>query len=200
METKFKILLSVFILLFGVWAGLSVYNKYWKTTGANPPPINLPPAGQLPQSAEKSEEERIKSLAEDFVRRYASYTLGDFSGLEGLKEQMTSELWREKSASIDAQKQALANQPKHYITFSAFPEKSAILSYNDNQASLEVDYLLRETKGATIHKETTIYIDEFGQEGKPVPPSIDSEKKIRLEFVKADNVWKVSAIIKVEHF
>ncbi|MBU4369048.1 hypothetical protein KJ575_05065 [Patescibacteria group bacterium] len=199
METKFKILLGVFVLLFGVWLGISAYNKYWKNSGVNLPAVNPPATGQLPRNNSKNEEARIKSLAEDFVRVYGSYRLGDFSGLENLREKMTFRLWVEKSEWIKTKKEEFNNQPKRYITFFAFVKKSDILSFiNGKVAEAEVEYLQTETRGAIIQGEITIkYVNEFGEE-KPIPPPTETSKKIRLKIVKENEEWKVDEIIPTE--
>lgn len=199
METKFKILLGVFVLLFGAWLGISAYNKYWKNSGANLPEVNPPPTGQLPQSAAKSEEERIKELAEDFVRVYGSYRLGDFSGLENLRDKMTSRLWEEKSQWIKIKKEEFNNQPKRYITFSAFIKKPDLVSFIENrEAEIEVDYIQTETKGAAVQGEITIkYVNEFGEE-KPIPPPVETFKKLRLRIIKENNEWRIDDIAEVK--
>lgn len=197
MEIKFKIILGALGIMLIAWLGLFFYNRYWKNNNGAIPPASYP-VGQLPYNISKEEEKTLKSLAENFVVRYKSYILGDFSGLESLKDKMTLELWSEKSAWMDAQKQELAGKPRHYITFSAFSKNSTIVSYDSEKAQVDVEYLQREMKGATIQGEITIkYVNEFGEE-KPVPAPTETLKKIRPWFVKENNEWKVSRIEQIE--
>lgn len=199
METKFKILLGVFVLLFGVWLGISAYNKYWKNSGVNLPAVNPPATGQLPSNNSKDEEARIKSLAEDFVRVYGSYRLGDFSGLENLREKMTFRLWVEKSEWIKTKKEEFNNQPKRYITFSTFPVKSEIIYIGDNKLEAEVEYTQRELKGAMVQGNITIeWVDETGKKNPVPPPPIESLKKIKLVYNKENDKWKVDKITLTE--
>lgn len=197
MDAKFKILFGVLGIIFIAWLGLFLYNRYWKNSGeAIPPASSL--SGQLPYNIPKEEEKNLKSLAENFVVRYGSYTLGDFSGLEGLKDQMTSELWRKKSQWMETEKQKSAGQPRHYITFSAFSKKSIIVSYNNEKAEAEVEYLQTETKGAMIQGGITIkYVNEFGYE-KPIPPPQEIFKKLRLKIIKESNEWRIGDMAEVK--
>lgn len=196
MENKFKIAVSIVAVIFIALLGLFAYNKYGSEKNS---PLNFL-HGYLPHWLFKEEEKNIKSLSENFVLRYGNYVLGNFSGLISLQNQMTPELWAKKSVSMDAQKKAIAGQPKRYITFSAPVKKSNIVfyDYNKGEAEIEVEYLQIEIKGAYIPDDKTLkYVDEFGEE-KPIPPPIETSKKIRLKLIKENNEWKVDDIIPVQ--
>lgn len=194
MEQKFKIIGAVIFLALAAWLGLFLYNKYNAGNGINPNPTIAPGFGQLPASATKQDEKEVKTLAENFVRIYKTYQLGDFSGLESLKDQMTAKLWLEKAEWIAAKKQEIKNQPKRYITYSALLKSSKIIFSDKDTIEIEVNYIQRETKGAMLQGQVTIkYVNEFGEE-KAIPPPIETSEKIRLWFTKEGSEWKVYRI------
>lgn len=187
----FKIIIGIAVLLGLVLLGTFISDKY---SGSNPKPGANPQDGQLPISASEKDEKEIKTLAENFVRIYKTYQLGDFSGLENLKDQMTAKLWQEKAEWIAAKKREMEKQPKRYITYSAFVKSSKIIFNDKDAAEAEINYIQRETKGAMLQGEITIkYVNEFGED-KPTPPAVETPGKIRLWLVKENGEWKVDQI------
>ncbi len=210
METKFKILLGVFVLLFGAWLGISAYNKYWKNSGVNPPLINPPLSGQLPRNNPKNEEERIKEFADNFSTAYYSYTWGSFAIIESLYGDMSPEMRAREEAKINQVKEKMKNQPRKYFTVNAEVVDSKLGEYQENKkAALDVKLKIKEIDGALVS-------DSEVPEIKPYTSAwVDGNKKvylgnienfvkksefinIKLELVKSENEWKVAELIEIK--
>ncbi len=189
MNSLLKIIAGIILLIGIVLLGIFVYNKYRYTPSV---PVPVPtPTGALPYNPLISEEEKMKSFAEDFVRIYKTYQVGDYSGIESLKDRMTSRLWQEKSEWIANAKLQSENQPKRYITYSAFLKNTVIIFDDKDRAEIEVNYIQSEMRGAMIQGEiTTRYVNEFGED-KPIPPPVELPGKIRVRLIKENNEWKV---------
>lgn len=191
MNIVFKAIIGIAVLLGLVLLGTFLSNKY---SGDGQKPGTNPPGSQLPISASQKEEKKLKESSENFIRIYRTYQLGDFSGLESLKDRMTAKLWQEKFEWIANAKLEMEKQPKRYITYTALIKNSIIISINKDMAELEVNFILRETKGAMVPGGVTIkYVNEFGEE-KPISPAIEMPGKARLFLVKENNEWKVDSI------
>lgn len=208
METKLKMLLGVFVLLFGVWLGISAYNKYWKNSGANLPAANPPPTGQLPYNISKDEEARIKEFAESFSAAYYSYTWGSFAIIESLYGDMAPEMRVKEEVKINQIKEKMKNQPRKYFTVKAEAVDSELGEYQENKkADLDVKINVEEISGALVS-------DSEVPEIKPYTSAwVDSNKKVyigntkdlvqkaylknvKISLVKIGNEWKVAELIE----
>ena len=143
MNIIFKIIIIVAVLLGLVLLGTSIFNKYFGDGRGFK--VN-PSETQLPINVSEKDEKEIKELAENFVRTYKTYQLGDFSGLESLQSCMTTGLWEKKFAWITSAKLEAEKQPKRYITYFALVKNSIIISNSKNNAEVEVNYTQKETK------------------------------------------------------
>ncbi|MBU3965064.1 hypothetical protein KKA96_01665, partial [Patescibacteria group bacterium] len=204
------ILLGVFVLLFGVWLGISAYNKYWKNSGVNLPAVNPPATGQLPSNNSKDEEAKIKSLAENFVFRYYSYVWGSFSGVESQYDNMSDELRNQEEAKIREIKAIMSGQPRKFFTVQADVIDSKIDEYNINEkAILTVKMSVKEINGALVTSEEVPEIKPntsgwVNGDGKAYRGSIDGliakkiVKSINIVLVKEGNGWKIDEFNKSE--
>jgi hypothetical protein len=160
----------------------------------NKPPVQQPSA--KPPTKEK-EKIKVKRLAENFAASYYSYTWGDFSNIEGLYDHMTDELKKIKAEKVKKMKKEIENRPQKYFTVWSEVIDSRFNEYNSKRASLNINLKTKEINGASVARETIVFVDANGNIYKG---NIDDlvqktfNRLIKIDLIKVSNEWKVSDI------
>jgi len=146
---------------------------------------------------EITEEEKLKSFAENFTVTYHSYTWGNFSNIESQYYYMTDEMGEEEKDKVEKMKEEIRNQPQKYFTARAKLMDSDFISYEEAKAILEINLNVDNYAGAIVQRDTMVWVDEKGDyyEGNLSDLIINAvEKKIKIELVKISNEWKINEI------
>lgn len=188
-----KIILIIILLL--LFIGLAFFRK--NENAPRPPEDNQQidqPAGGG-KNMEPTEEEEAEAFAKNFVEIYETYSLGDFSNLELLKNKMSGRLWQEKAIWIDSEKQKAANAPKIFVNFTAVAKAARVNSFESNKAEIEVEYEKTEMRGASIYiNDILTSVNEFGEKTADPVPKKTQAGKVTLKLIKEKNEWKMDEI------
>ncbi len=148
------------------------------------------------KKTEPIEEEKLKIFAENFTTIYYSYSWGNFSNIESLKNSMTQRLWDEKSEWINNKKEILEGQPVIYAGVSNIPQKTDLVHIGQSKVKIEIECEQYKIEGASIYINGILTgVDTSGIESSvfPIYRKIEN-KKIRLELLREGNEWKVDKI------
>ncbi len=200
-----KISLIILSIIFLILVSVFLYNFLYKKRNSGPvtlqPIVNLPVDQSIVSSQSQSqsqpltEEKKIIAAAENFLRGYGNYQLGDFFNIESLYSQMTKRYKNEMSLWIIDQRQKYVLEPKRYITFTISILKSSVISLESNQAELKIKTKRTEIKGAAISGEgTIIWVDEFGNKPKREIPRQEFSQDARVKLIKENGQWKIDKV------
>ena len=156
---------------------------------------------ELIKKEELTEKEKLKIFAENFVVIYCSYTWGNFSNIEMQYDYMSEKMGNKEKDKVEQLKQKTENQPREYFSARAKLIDSAFLSYDENRAEMTVDLNITNFAGAIIERKTMIWVNEKGDyyTGDVNDLIINLEnKKIKINFIKVNDKWKVDEIKDVE--
>lgn len=156
---------------------------------------------ELIKKEELTEKEKLKIFAENFVVIHYSYTWGNFSNIEMQYDYMSEKMKNEEKDKVEQLKQKTENQPREYFSARAKLIDSAFLSYDENKAEMTVDLNITNFAGAIIERKTMIWVNEKGDyyTGDVNDLIINLEnKKIKINFIKVNDKWKVDEIKDVE--
>jgi len=198
--SKFHLIKIVaFITLLILLAGFVFFRKdEYQPKPKNNQQIEQQPAEDAKniEKKELTEEDRVKTIAETFASIFYSYTWGNFSNVESLKDKMTQKLWNEKSEWINAEKEKSKGQPMVYIGISNISQKTDIIYIKQNEAKIEIECEQYEVEGNSIYiNDILTGIDKFGKESSiyPIYKKIEN-KKVILKLLKENDEWKVNEI------
>jgi len=158
---------------------------------------------QLIEGAENekiTEEEKIESFAENFTTTFYSYTWGNFSNIESLKDNMTQDLWERELQWVEMEKEKIKNRSIIYIGISNIPQKANIIYLTEDKSEIEIECEQYEIEGASIYiNGVLVGIDKFGEKSLdyPVYKKIEN-KKITLKLLRENNEWKVDGIREIK--
>lgn len=188
-----KIILIIILLL--LFIGLAFFRK---NENAPKPPENNPQADQLADSGknkELTEEEKVKMFAKNFVEIYGTYSLGDFSNLESLKDMMSDRLRQEKTEWIYSEKQKLTNKPKVFVSLTTIAKAVKMNFFNGSRAEIEIEYEKTKARGVSIYIDNILTpVNEFGEKTTDPIPKETEMGLINMKLVKENNEWKIEEI------
>ncbi len=211
MPSSFKkfiiIVIAIFVILLFLGAGLVFFlkerdenvsdqsNKQEEQQSKNSEKT------ELIKKEELTEKEKLKIFAENFVVIYYSYTWGNFSNIEMQYDYMSEKMKNEEKNKVEQLKQKTKNQPRKYFSARAKLIDAAFLSYDENRAEMTVDLNITNFAGAIIERKTMIWVNEKGDyytgDVKDLIINLEN-KKIKINFIKVNDKWKVDEIKDVE--
>lgn len=156
---------------------------------------NVPNIEENNKKTESAEEDKLKTMAENFAVIYYSYSWGNFSNIESLYPQMTDEMQDKEKNGVEKLKKDLENQPKQYITWRAIALGSEFVFKDKDKATIAVYLKISKFAGAIVQKDTMVWVDSQGSEYKGNENDLifnESNKKFTIKFVRIDNEWKIS--------
>ncbi len=152
---------------------------------------------EKPQPEKLSEEEIIKTLAENFASSYYSYTWGEFGMMEGLYYFMTEEMVEKEKMKVEQIKKAIQNQPRQYFTARAEVLSSDFIEHQKNKASLNIDLEIKEFDGAMVERDTIVLVDAngdiYGGDSGDLVRKIFN-KSVKVNLIKIGEKWRVDGI------
>ena len=163
---KTKKIKTLFILILTVFA-LSTVGfgcKEKEPESAQEPPTTE----QEPQ--EPSEEEQLVKLTESYVQIYGTFTEGDYTNLESLKDYMSEEYKEETDVWLETRKSQFVPSPTYSIMTEIIISK--IISFEIGYAEVLVVTERTKTNVRTLAEQ-------------------DCYQNCLVKFVKGDNTWKV---------
>lgn len=199
MTSDFKKIIIVVAVIFVIalffWMGVVFFTKDNSITKTTDNQQEKEQMNDYDKKPEITEEEKIKTFAENFVEIYNTYMINDFSNMESLKDSMTQELWDEKLQWIEMEKEKIKDKPKQYIIFNTQASKSNIVSFDNGEAVVEIECEQFEIRGASIYiGDVLTNVDEFGEITLIRIPRKSETKKVALKLIKKNNEWKVDNI------
>ena len=149
---------------------------------------------------EITEEQKIKSFAENFTATFYSYTWGNFSNVESQYYYMTDGMKDREGNKVEQIKKDAENQPQKYFTARAILVDSNFIVHEEIEAVLEINLNVDNYAGAIVERDTMVWVDEsgnyYGGESRDLIIST-VEKKIKIELVKIGKEWKVDKISEI---
>jgi hypothetical protein len=212
MASNFKkiiiIIAVIFIILlfFGAGIGFFLKERDEDISDQN----NKQEEQQRPENSKKTElikkeeltkEERLRIFSENFAVIYYSYTWGNFSNIETQYDYMSEKMKNEEKNRVEQMKQKIESQPRKYSSARAKLINSEVLLYGENEAEIIVNLNITNFAGAIIQKKTMTWVDE---KGDPYIGDINNliisskNKKIKINFIKVNDKWKVDEIEDVK--
>ncbi len=208
MNRKSLITISIGVVIIALFlAGLIFFKKDQggKILDKNKPENNqvIPPK---PESKKISEEEKIKTMAENFAESYYSYTWGEFGMIEGLYYYMTDEMKEREMARVEGIKKEIEGQPRKYFTVRAKAVNSEFVKFEENiRANLIISLEVKEINGTfvtdtdvpEIKPQTTALVDGNGNVYNGDMNNLiinTTDKNVEIDLVKIDDKWKVDRI------
>ncbi len=158
---------TLFILILTVFA-LSTVGFGCKEKESEPIIEEPPTTEQEPQ--EPSEEEQLVKLAESYTQIYGTFTEGDYTNLESLKDYMSEEYKEETDVWLEQRKSQLISSPAYSIMTEIIISK--IISFEIGYAEVLVVTERTKTNVRTLAEQ-------------------DCYQNCLVKFVKGDNTWKV---------
>lgn len=212
-----KLLLIVFIAVAGfLFSGLQCFKdnskqaNVYATKKPSPTPTVLPtPTPTINPTTNTAKvppvvAKELSDLVTNFMIFYSDYKWGDFSNLENLKPQMTTNYQKQVTDWVDKKKKELKKQPMRYIVYSAEVKNIDIVKVLPLTAEIKAEMQQNERYGTTVAGNdpigpTTVWIDDFGNKttfDKIVVKNYS--KNFYLILAKENNVWKVDSVTEVQ--
>ncbi len=145
-----------------------------------------------------SEEDKVKTMAENFARSYYSYTWGEFGIIEGLYYDMTDKMKEREMARVERIKEKIKSQPRRYFTVKAEVINSSFIEYQENKASLDINLEIEEFNGLVMGLDgVETLVDINGNVYKGNSKDLIGKvfnKKIKIDLVRVEKDWKVNKI------
>ena len=194
MDGKQKFVLILVLLLVVATAGLFIYINFFSKKVVTPPPAS-PTPGQLPYNPYKDDETQVKEIAENFVSLYGSYESGNFKTLRNAESLMTESYKEETEKFIAAKEEEAKKQPKQYLMVNSTPKETNIISLDQTNATVTVDFDSSTTHGAYIYNGgVLVALDEAGKKTTAPLKQEQARKKATLTMIREKGYWKVKKI------
>ena len=194
----FKIIAITFLVFMLV--GLIFFRK-GDDEILNPNPVNNQQIKEPDKKHELTEEEKLKTFAENFAATYYSYTWGNFSNVESQYYYMTDEMKNREKEKVGQMKKEIENQPQRYFTARARLLNSEFALYEETRASININLSVDNFAGAIVQRDMMVWVDKNGNyyEGNTKGLIVNTvNKSIQINLVKIGEVWKVDWIEKNE--
>jgi alpha-galactosidase/6-phospho-beta-glucosidase family protein len=203
-RNNFKKMATIYTAIFFVvifLIGMVFFRKDDNNAEENNLKLNSQPLVEDIKEERITEEEKIKSFAENFAMIYYSYTWGNFSNIESQYYYMTDEMKDRERNKVEQIKKAAENQPQKYFTARANFIDSEFLYYEKAKANLKINLSVDNYAGAIVQRDTMVWVDKNGNYcGGDIRDLIAStiKKKINIELVKIGEEWKADEIEEIE--
>jgi len=195
-KNLFKIIAIAFLLF--ILVGLLFFRKgNDEVLDPNLVPANNQQVEKPDEKHKLTEEEKAKIFAENFVTAYYSYAWGNFSNVESQYYYMTEEMKSREEIKVEQMRREIKDQPRKYFTARARLSDSKVISYEKTRASINIDLSIDNFAGATIQRDTIVWVDENGDyyERDPDDLIIDTlSKNVQINLIKIGDEWKVGRI------
>jgi len=158
---------------------------------------NIPKTEENNKKTEPTEEEKLKTIAENFTTIYCSYSRGNFSNIESQYPYMTDAMKDRQKNKVERIKKDAENQSQKYFTARAKLINSNFISYEKTKASLNINLNVENIAGAIVRRDTMVWVDENGNYYSGDIKDLitnTADKNIEINLVKIGNEWKVDEI------
>jgi hypothetical protein len=192
----------VFILALSFWMGVVFFAKNNGTTKTADNQQEKEQINDYNKKLEITEEEKVKTFAENFAMIYYSYTWGNFSNIESQYYYMTDEMKNREKDKVERIKKGTENQSQKYFTVRAKLVDSAFIFYGETKTVLEINLNIDNYAGAIVQRDTMVWVNESGDyyEGDLSDLVISTtEKKINIELIKISDEWKIDEIREIKY-
>lgn len=158
---------------------------------------NIPKIEENNKKTEPTEEEKLKTMAENFATIYYSYSWGNFSNIESQYFYMTGEMQKREKNKVEQMKKDIENQPQKYFTARAKLIDSNFAFYKETNASVKINLNVDNIAGAIAQRDTMVWVDEKGDYYRGDIKDLiinTANKNVEINLIKIGNEWKVDEI------
>lgn len=160
---------------------------------------NIPKIEENDKKTEPTEEEKLKTMAENFTIIYYSYSWGNFSNIESQYNYMTGAMKDREKNKVERMKEEIKNQPQKYFTARAKLIDSDFAFYKETNGSVKINLNVDNIAGAMAQRDTMVWVDENGDYYSGDIKDLIMKtvnKNIEINLVKIGNEWKVDEIVE----
>lgn len=158
---------------------------------------NIPKIEENSKKTEPTEEEKLKTMTENFATIYYSYSWGNFSNIESQYSYMTDSMKNREKNKVEGMKKEIKNQPQKYFTARAKLINSNLVYREKERAAININLSIDDFAGAIVQRDTMVWVDENGNYyGGNIKNLVINtiNKNVEINLIRIGGEWKIDDI------